>query len=216
MKYLKIKHYIHVLFKEGTEWEYRELLPSTVSPPITLKKYSWRKRLILFLPTSVIFYFLKSGFSNDFMNYVMAALAIFIGLFTNLIIVLYQRYSTIPQNNGAQQTSHLALLNNRKTKNFIRQFTFVTGKNLLIATVIIVLISIFMLFKSLAGFNLFGYEFVKHLNEINFQSFTLFIKGFLTTVIRFLIIYALIDFTILLLYSLGSLFAFLKGEYSQE
>lgn len=216
MRYLKIKHYINVLFEEGTEWEYKELLPSTQTTKVSLRKYSWVKRGILLLPTCAIFYFLKSGLSNDFMNYVIYALAIFIGLFTNLIIVLYQRYSTISPKNGTDQIGHLTILNNKKIKNFIRQFTFVTGKNLLIATAIIVLISIFMLFKSLATFYVADYEFVKHIGEVNFQSFVLFTKGCISTVIRLLIIYALIDFTILLLYSLGSLFAFLKGEYAQD
>lgn len=233
MKYLKVKHYIEVLFKEGTEWEYKELLPSAETPTISPRAYSWRKRCILLVPSCAIFYFLKSGFSNDFMNYVMAALAIFIGLFTNLIIVLYQRYSTIPSTNAVTPTgnpepsqalqnarrpppSYLAMLNNKKMKNFIRQFTFVTGKNLLIATVVIVLISIFMLFKELASFNLFEYKFVRHLGEVNINSVLLFFKGSLAGVIRLIIIYSLIDFSVLLLYSLGALFAFLKGEYAQN
>jgi hypothetical protein len=210
MKYLKVRHYINVLFREGTEWEYKELLPSSDTQPISRRKYSWRKRGVLLLPSCIIFYFLKTGFSNDFMNYVIYALAIFIGLFTNLIVVLYQRYSTITPKIETEQTSHLAMLNNRKMKNFIRQFTFVTGKNLLIATAIIVLISIFMLFQSLAKFYVINYRFVEHVSEINYQSIVFFLKGCLSTTIRMIIIYALIDFTILLLYSLGSLFAFLK------
>lgn len=216
MRHLKISHYISVLFKEGTVWEHKGLLPSSTVSETLIKRYSWQKRVILSIPALMILYFLKSGFSNDFMNYVMTALSIFIGLFTNLIIVLYQRFSTIPKSSAPNQTSHLNVLNNTKIKNFIRQFTFVTGKNLLIATVVIILISIFMLFKSLATVNIFDYSFIHSKAEINLTSVILFLKSTIAITLRFFIIYALIDFAILLLFSLGSLFAFLKGEYRQE
>jgi hypothetical protein len=216
MNNLKISHYIKVLFREGTEWEHKGLLPSTSSVKFSVRIYSWRKRLILLVPSLIILYFLKDGFSNDFMNYVMTALAIFVGLFTNLIIVLYQRYSTLPKGDEPNQNSHRNILNNEKIKNFIRQFTFVTGKNLLIATCVIILLSIFMLFKGLATLNLGHLELVRTLKDIDFASALLFLKALAAIIVRFLIVYALIDFSILLLYSLGSLFAFLKGEYKQE
>jgi len=216
MNKLRISHYIKVLFREGTEWEYKGLLPVSSSAEFSIKIYSWRKRLILLAPSLIILYYLKNGFSIDFMTYIMTALAIFIGLFTNLIIVLYQRFATLPKGDEPNQNSHLNILNTEKIKNFIRQFTFVTGKNLLIATCIIIMLSIFMMFKSLATLNTRQLEFIRTLKDINTASATLFLKALVVLLVRFFIIYALIDFSVLLLYSLGSLFAFLKGEYKQE
>lgn len=199
-----------MLFSEGTAWEHKKILPSENIRPRQILAYSWIKRCILAIPTICILLFLKNGFTTDFMNYVMTALSIFIGLFTNLIIILYQRF---PKKGESQNVSHQEAINTIKIKNFIRQFTFVTGKNLLIATIVIVLLSVFMLFKSLATLNFYEYTFVEKRADVNAKSFVLFTKCLIAVPIRLLIIYGLIDFSLLLLYSLGSLFSFLKGEY---
>ena len=211
MKYLNIWRHIKLLFNDGTDWEFKEILLSNAPVQSTLR-LSWKKRSVLALPSIIICYFLSAGFSSEFIGYAMAALSIFIGLFTNLIVVVYGRYSILPNINSI--TNNQERLNIVRLKNFIKQFTFVTGKNLLISTYLIFLMCIIMLFSTYFAFDLKKYQIIKDFAEINAKSICNFADATFITVIRFQVIYLLIDFFVLLLYSLGALFAFLKGEYN--
>ncbi len=215
MRYLNISHNIRVLLREGTKWEFTGILSTGDDDEKSRKWYPYIKRFILAFPTIIICLFLKQGFNKDFIGYVMAALAIFIGLFTNLIIVLYQRFALLPKEGDPLVKSNKDALNNTKIKNFIRQFTFVTGKNLLIATIVIVLISLYLLFDSLEIFNPLNFTCINSLKDFNKENLENFLKVFFVATTRITIIYLLIDFCLLLLYVLGALFAFLKGEYKQ-
>ncbi|SDK92951.1 hypothetical protein SAMN04487898_11349 [Pedobacter sp. ok626] len=213
MNYLNIWHYIKILFNEGTKWEFTEILGNgNPTNQNDIFRRSLKKRGIMIVPSLLFCYLLKSGFSTDFIGYTMAALSIFIGLFTNLIIVVYGRYTTIPPISST--TNHLTQINILKLKNFIKQFTFVTGKNLLISTYLIALMSLVLLFKSYFSVDITEYSPIKNLSEINSSTIITFVNLFIILIVRIQIIYLIIDFFILLLYSLGALFSFLKREYN--
>lgn len=205
--YLNIIYYIKILYNEGTEWEYKRILGNgqrTTNPNFFKQKII--KRALIAIPCVIIFSLLKTGFTNDFVTDVMTILSIFIGLFINVIVIVYGKYTTIPEITST--TSNNVRIETIKLKNFLNQFTFVTGKNLLISTYIILLLTVIILFKDFFSTNVFNYTFAKP----SFASAYLFFKLTLITLIRIQVIYLLIDFFLLLLYSLGALFAFMKRE----
>ncbi|MFC1223013.1 hypothetical protein ACFE6N_04340 [Pedobacter sp. BG31] len=212
MKYLNIKHYILVLYNEGTKWEFEKILNSgTPLPKKTINEYSWKKRAAFLLPTAVLTWLLKYGIDDRFIGYAIAAFSIFIGLFASLIITVYDRFLVMPKLTG-NETDQIKL-EHLKVSNFIRQFTFVTGKNLLIATVIILVMSMLFVFPSNMKTNIFEYRFVQTISKASFEEYKCFFKLGLIFILRILVIYLIIDFFVLLLYSLGALFSFLKREY---
>lgn len=124
MSYLKITHYLGVLLKEGRRWEFSDLLNSKA--PLTdkkIKKYSCYKRSILLIPTVIICLFLRNGIDQTSIGYAIAALAIFIGLFSSLIVTMYGRFLNIPK--LPDNATNLQLIEDKKVKNFIRQFVSV-------------------------------------------------------------------------------------------
>lgn len=212
MKHLKIKHYVTLLYKEGTSWEQRGLLSTeqnTSTKRITLKR-------VVFLCLCIILScFLKTGFNDAFLGYTISGLSIFIGLFINIIIVLYQKFLVITTAAADDRPNDNESANKNKMKDFIKQFTFVTGKNLLIATFLIILSSIYLLYKDFFSIDTSNYSIVLRIEQLTKKDVLNFFVYSILQVTRVLILYLLIDFFFLLLYSIGSLFAFLKGEYKK-
>jgi len=220
MRYLKIKHYIALLFSEGTDWEYREILKSSPT-----RRSSFWKRFLLLTISIILCYLLNKGFNDAFVGYVISALSIFIGLFTNIIIVLYQKFLSVEneivqytqgEQSGLVKPNDNRKLNFKKTKDFIRQFTFVTGKNLLIATIVILASTFTLLFKDFFSTDTNTYRIIASLQDVQSENIQRCISYLLIQAFRIGIVYLLLDFFVLLLYSLGGLFAFLKGEYSND
>ncbi|PTS93784.1 hypothetical protein DBR11_24625, partial [Pedobacter sp. HMWF019] len=163
MKYLKIRHYISVLLSEGTRWEFEDILNGGVNlTDRQIKRYSWRKRYLLFVPVMILVLILKKGINSECIGYAIAALSIFIGLFASLIITMYGRYLQIPRLPPTANNDQK--IEDKKVRNFIRQFTFVTGKNLLVATVIIALMSLILILPEYMSINVFESKFISSNN----------------------------------------------------
>jgi hypothetical protein len=212
IEYLNIGHYVSVLLKEGTRWEFEKILTS--GEKLTnrqIRRLSWCKRIVLFIPSCLCFYLLKNGLNENSIGYAISALSIFIGLFASLIITMYGRFLQMPKLDGTEIDA--VRVENIKVTNFIKQFTFVTGKNLLIATTIIALMSLVLVFPTNLSNNIFDYTPVHSLTKLTWHNFLLFFNVILIIIIRGGILYLIFDFFILLLYSLGALFSFLKREY---
>lgn len=212
MSYLKITHYLGVLLKEGRRWEFSDLLDSKyLLTDRKIKNYSWYKRLILLLPTAMICLLLKNGIDQTSIGYSIAALSIFIGLFSSLIVTLYGRFLNIER--LPDDASDLQLIEDKKVKYFIRQFTFVTGKNLLVATIMIAILLIMLIFSDNMSVNVFTLKFISSLDKATCKSFLIGLNAFIAISLRLVIVYLTINFFLSLCYSLGALFAFLKREY---
>lgn len=212
MSYLKITHYIGILLKEGRRWEFSDLLNHKT--PLTdkkIKKYSWCKRLILLLPTITICLLLKNGIDQTSIGYAIAALSIFIGLFSSLIVTMYGRFLNIPK--LSDNATNLQLIEDKKVKNFIRQFTFVTGKNLFVATVMITIMLLMLVFSNYMSINVFSLEPITSLDDLTYDSLLIGVNAIIAIAFRLIIVYLTFDFFLSLCYSLGALFAFLKREY---
>jgi len=212
MKYLNIGHYVKVLLKEGTRWEFEKILNGGIN--LSEKKIrclSWYKRSALLIPAIFLCYLLDSGLNGDCIGYAISALSIFIGLFASLIITMYDRYLQLPKLDGTETDA--VRVDSIKVKNFIKQFTFVTGKDLLIATTIIGLMSLSIVFKIHMAQNVDNYHFVRSWNHFSYKSVLLFCDLSFVIIVRVSILYLILDFFLLLLYSLGALFSFLKKDY---
>lgn len=212
MSYLKVTGYLRILLKEGRKWEFSDLLAQ--KSPTTdreIKRHSWMKRSILLMPTILICIFLKKGLDQNAVGYAIAALSIFIGLFSSLIITMYSRFLTIPKLDD--NATHLQELEDKKVKNFIRQFTFITGKNLLVATILIALMLLVLVFPRYMSIDVYSLSPIETIEDISWGSSLLAINTVLAIGLRLSIIYLAFDFFLSLLYSLGALFAFLKREY---
>lgn len=212
MKSLEISRYTKLLLKQGTLWENGRLTNEGIQPADKIQ-FFYTKRIIILLFSIVLILCLPSGFSVEFLGYLISGLSIFIGLFINIIIVLYQRFISINISaiNSPPNRNNKALSETKK--NFIRQFTFVTGKNLLISTLIIIGSAFSILFQNFFSVDISNFELIKDTSKWTIYSFYTGIYVWILFFFRLVIIYLLIDFFLLLLYSIGSLFAFLKGEY---
>lgn len=212
MSYLKITHYLSVLLKEGRKWEFSDLLDqNSQTTDKDIKRHSRNKRLVLLLPAIFICIFLKKGIDQNAVGYAIAALSIFIGLFSSLIITMYGRFLNIPK--LPENATDLQEIEDKKVKNFIRQFTFITGKNLLVATILIAVMLLILVFPSYMSIDVFSLQFISSPKQIDCDSIFLALNAFIAITLRLTVIYLAFDFFLSLLYSLGALFAFLKREY---
>jgi len=167
-------------------------------------------QIISLLLSCLSFVLLKHGFTDNFAEYTIAFLGIFIGLFTTLLITLFDKKDNIVLRfrESEDETEKARLI---KAKNYFFQFTGLISYSILIALILTLLLLSVLLFPA-TKINLWHLKFV---NSITLFSVILFIKAGLIIVSRFLTAYLLCRFLALTLYALSSFFSFLLSEYRQ-
>ena len=200
MKFNYLLYYVLYLVREGHKWQYKDLNDHGNKPKL------WFSTLqIIALFTSGIFLFKKTdGFSNDTIEYIVSALSILIGLYLSLVIFINDKYKNVNWN----------ILNDTEkihTWSFYSQFNALTSYSILIAVFVICVLFGFLLFG--VKVDLANYYWAK---TCNLSSIALFIKLCLVCISRFTVVYFLMDFFIICIYAVISLFHFTNRDMLEK
>lgn len=211
---MKIIKSLKNILKESYRWRNRELIENEnfVEPELTKPKFL-KSNIMLFLLSFCIAILPINIITKDFSGYIINALAIFFGLLTSILILIFEKFLN-------QKAKFLEIvnpntnqiLNNKKIQNFSRQFIFISLESLLIAIFLIILL-LFPL--SLENYfekaTLINYKLViKNIRIINIMCCIKFMSLILIKTLLFLF---LIKFLKYLTYIVGSLGNFILGTF---
>jgi len=193
-----------------------------ITGEVTTKNKYTQTQLIAIAFSIVLLFLLKTGFSGDFAGYVISFLSIFIGLFSSIVISLFDKSHNLKekilsekskaQNNTANPTEIERL---KKIRNYLVQFTGLTSYAIYLAICIIVLL-ICILVHSFFELDLYKFSFVKTIADINRHTIFNFIQVLILVLHRVLISYLLINFFSITLYAVTSYFSYISSEYKNQ
>lgn len=199
MNVSNLLYYILNLIVEGQKWQYQNATCTNKRPKLYFTTLQWMAILLatIFVLTN------HTGLNADIIDFLLSSLSIMTGLFLALIVVVYDKFKELDFNVKADEDK----INKVKSWNYLRQFNALTSYSIFIA-----LIVIFILIGSL----LYGYrtnisdiQFARSVNDIGIY---LTIKTISIIVVRFCMAYFLLDFFILTIYAVSSLFQFINIE----
>lgn len=203
---MKILKNILLIINESYKWRNRELLISKGGNQ--LKKLTFwgliRNNLLLFITFSTLIYFCPNIINTDLAGYLINALSIFIGLFTTVLILFFDKYlihrTNIESNNKNNETIHLEKI---RVKNFSTRFVFITLETILIAIVLIALLS-----SPLVLGDFFKEDLSLYFFKVGLKQIIIFLGLGLISLIKLLTLVLFYKLGIRLLFVFGSL-----GEY---
>ena len=216
MQFKSTKYYLTKLIKDGHKWQYTNINGLEKKP----RFYFTRFQFLLLVISVFATYALKRGFNNDFISYVIAALSICVGLFLTLIISVFDKFVALKLPEVKKQiiTDSGSLPDREKggliqKKNFFIQFTALTAYSIILSIFCIILLSISLLWSELS-IDYSKYVFVGW-KAIDGESSMLFVMIVIVYVHRFITIYFLMDFLLIVLYAVSGIYNYFAIEYSR-
>ena len=159
-----------------------------------------QRRILCLIPTIAMLFFLKEGFSTDFVMYASTALSILIGLFTTAIIFIVDKYRPIENENPNSREK----LHNNQAYNYTKQFANITGYNIVLCVFALVALAFSALFEKLFSMNICQYYFYWH--DINFVDSAVNVAVVSAVITqRFLVLYWLASIVYNTLYAISSM-----------
>lgn len=207
MQFKTFKTYIVKIVTEGNRLQKHNINGKS----LTNKSFTTMQVVSLII-ASVSLKLLPTGFSDNFAGYIISFLGIFIGLFTSIIISMMDKsksmFEKYDDKNALEKTQ------TRQLRNYLVQFTGLTSYSIFLAIILIILLSLVLLHNGFKS-DIWNNDFVKHKEEINLTSVFLFFKRMILIVHRFFIVYYLLNFFIITIFSITSYFSFLLTEYNK-
>lgn len=214
---MKIKKNIGLILSESYRWRNRNLIESAgfVEPKLSWKSFI-KYNSIIFIISTLLSFVIYEFINEDFAGYVISSLSIFVGLFTSVLILIFDKYLSMKKiYEETVNPSSNVTASQKKIRNFSMQFVFISLESLLIAVTLIALLLLPLLFKDRYLENVFSYFFVKF-EDWNRSNITTFFVNALSCVSRIFIVMLLYKFIKYLFYIFGSLGAFLLGVFKNN
>ncbi len=194
--------YLFRLIRDGHKWQYKNINGKGDKPKLYFS-------FLQYIAICISIYFIitkPSGLSSFTSDCILGCLSIMVALFISLLIVLYDKSGQII---SKEQDSSKKL----HSWNFIYQFNALTSYAVLLSIFVIVLVVITIMLD--VQINIFDYYFIPP-SQWTVVSIFLFFKCLGIILVRFCISYFLIDFFIISLYSVCSIYQFMYLEYKKE
>ena len=196
-------YYVINLIDEGHKWQYQNAT-ETNKPPLL---YFTSLQFMAIILSFIFVVSIPSGISHNTIDTLLSSLSIMTGFFLALVVFIYDKYMTL--NHNAQTDDEK--IDECKNQNYLLQFNALTSYAILISLVVILILIGMLLFGY--EINVSNYTIASSWSEIDFK---LTIKLSIVAIIRILSIYFLLDFFILSLYAVCSLFQFLNINMKKE
>ena len=209
MKLKNVKYYVNRLISDGHKWQNIDVNGKYTVPRLYFSNIQW---VIIGISIASIF-LIKNGFNNDFVGYIIASLSIFVGLFLTLILTVFDKFEKTDF--GKKNKSEKEKVSLIKKKNFFKQFTALTSYSILISLACILLLSTSMLSEVFSR-NVFEYAFVTDINEATKEEVLAFITNISIVLHRLIIVYLFVDFLLMVLYALSSIYNYISIEYDKK
>lgn len=205
MKTNYLIYYVLKLITKGQEWQYKNLN----GKGDRLAMYFTQLQLIALLISILFVYTKPKGLSNEMINYVLSSLSIMTALFLSLIIIIFDKFNNFNfKGEGDDEKIHKFHM-----WNFFYQFNAITSYAILISTSVIILLVFTLMFGK--EIDVSQYTFVSY-KLVTFESILLFLKLLFVYSIRIVIAYFLLDFFILCIYAISSIFQYVSNEFIKE
>lgn len=209
MKFKSVKYYLGRLILDGHKWQNIDINGVESKP-----KYYYSRLQYLFIVLAIgSVFLLKNGFNKDFIGYMIASLSIFVGLFLTLILTVFDKFQKVNFDKPNLSEKEKVFLIQRK--NFFKQFTALTSYSILLSITCIFLLSLSLLTDSLNR-DVFDFELIDSLRNIDFKN--ILIGGYVWLIIfyRILIVYFFLDFLLMVLYALTSIYNYIALEFDKK
>lgn len=191
-------YYLLQVIKEGHKWQNVDVNGVEHNNFFYFSLLQW-----LALIYAVLFTLLNStGFSHDAIDYSLSALAVMSGLFLGLVVMVLDKsdrtdYTANNDNERVQK---------RKLWNFYYQFVSITSYAILLAMLEIGLLLGTLLYGESSDLDCYSWTF----EDLGIESLLIGIKGFFIILVRICSVYFLIDFFLLSIYAVSSIFQVVK------
>jgi|SRR5690554_1731352 len=193
---LNLIKYTKLLKKKAIEYEQKDINGKT---SVNFKD-RYARKLISFGMALTLLFLIKTGFSEVFISYVATILSIFIGLFITALIFSFDKFyvkKNLTKANAQEKVVDI------QSFNFSKQFSFVTGYNIILSIATLVLLSINTLFPEISSINIF--EYYLNFNNIKINEILNFIQILFVYIQRFLVLYWLTSIVYLTMFIISSM-----------
>jgi hypothetical protein len=206
MQLKSFKEFVGIVIEEGNRFQRHDINGELTTP----RKFTDMQVIaaILALASVVI---LPAGFEADFVRDTIVFLGIFIGLFVGIIISLHDRSKTLLTEYSAKTDEEKPTV--IVLKNYMYQFTALTANAIFFALVLSGLLMITLLHK-IFHTDIYDYRFL-HIAEISLSSIFCFVGLSLLILHRIVVVYLLVSFFSIAIYSTTSYFSYLLSEYKK-
>lgn len=190
-------YYVLNLITEGHKWQYQNATCTNKRPSL----YFTALQFIAIILACIFVVISPTGIEHGLVDSLLSSLSIMTGFFLALIVFIYDKYMTINRDIKTDDEK----IDECKNQNYLLQFNALTSYAIFISMIVIAI---------LIGTLLFGYKI--NLKDYSFASSWEDVDLLLTTklsfvvIIRFLQIYFLLDFFIISIYAVCSLFQFVN------
>lgn len=197
-------YYLLQVVKAGHKWQNVDVNGEEHTNRFYFSMLQW-----LALIFSVAFTFINSkGFSHDAIDYSLSALAVMSGLFLGLVVMALDK---------SDRTDYTANTDNQKAKkkklwNFYYQFVALTSYAILIAMLEIGLLLGTLLYGEATDLDYYSWTF----DDVSFCSIIVLIKVSVVVLVRLCSVYFLIDFFLLSIYAVSSIFQVVKLNMEEK
>lgn len=205
-------YYVFRLIKDGHEWQYKNLNGKGEKP-----KYFFSFMQFVALCISALFCIcVPEGLTSNATDHILTCLSIMVALFLSLIIVIFDKSKEIKSSNSKNnKTNDISVKSVSPLKrlhlwNFFYQFNALTSYAILLSISVIILIFIGLMFDM--SMDISKYKFIPY-NLWNRENILMFIDGTFIISIRFCIIYFLLDFFIICLYAVCSIYQYIRLDF---
>lgn len=176
---------------------------------ITKKRFTQTQKLSAVISAALV-YLIPKGFSEDFAGYTISFLGIFIGLFTSIVINLYDKGQTLISESS--EVTHDAKVRQIQVLNYIKQFNGLTAYSILKAIILIVLLMGSMLISDFET----DLSSLRIADQTGWEEIKLAIHAVFLVAHRFIVFYLLLTFFTITLFAVSSYFAYLAGEFKKN
>lgn len=205
MKTNYLIYYVLRLITKGQEWQYKNLNGNGNKP----KLYFTQLQLVALFISILFVYTKPKGLSSEMINYVLSSLSVMTALFLSLIIIIFDKFNSFNFNGEDDEEK----IHKFHMWNFFYQFNAITSYAILISTTVIILLVFTLMFGKETDVS--QYTFVSF-KLITPESIVTFFKLLFVYLIRLAIVYFLLDFFILCIYAISSIFQYVSNEFIKE
>lgn len=204
-------YYLFRLIKDGHEWQYKNLNGKGKKPKLY---FSFLQ--IIALCISALFCFYKpNGLTSNATDHILTCLSIMVALFLSLIIVIFDKSKQIKATQSISKANETITNSIHPVKelhlwNFFYQFNALTSYAILLSISVIILIIIGLLFDIEMDISIYKFISYKLWDK---TSIITFMRGSLIVAMRFCIIYFLLDFFIICLYAICSIYQYIRLDF---
>lgn len=217
---LPIKYTLGIIH-DAHEWQNKGLLHELENSKRKKKNYFGILKLLILVVALVVTAIFNEGIDKEFAGYIIAALSIFIGLNINLIIMIFDKFNAM--NFDVTNKPYIERVRLLKRRNFFMQYTSLTAYSIILSIILILFLSLcfsayYSISISVTDYFLYYKDLV--VSDIPlvwswgaFKS-ALYLLGVM--LLRGLTYYLLFYYLLILLYSIGSAYAYISQEFKNR